>query len=354
MKAQKIKILIAAILSIVTALSFNVVAFAETDDDFIIEIPPEETETMKYEDDDTSAPETTKPSKPDKPTTTHSYRPNYNNNSNSSISNNVTPPTESKKYQVKLELNNGEEAITVEANADGFITVPETPEKEGFKFAGWYSDSELKKQWDFLSSVATEDTVLYAKWEEDAKDILYLVDVSTSLGGIIKVNPTKAKAGEKVTITVEAEEGNALVEGSISVNGKFIDGKSFIMPEENVIVEAQFELTEVDDKKDTDDDKSLGKIITIAAIAVVAVVIIIVFIINRRRFAEEPEEDELFFVEPLSGQPAIRHDDFIRIKREQQNNERIQDLIGKDEEIGIINENEIRKIDKTGNINLDV
>ncbi len=365
MNAKKIRILTAIVLVIATALSFNLVAFAEPDDDFIIDSPPSQNETMEYE--ETDEPESTTKDEP----TTSSKEPTRNNNggSNSGGSNNSgsgsnggsnTTVTENDSFTIKLELNNGEDSITAEVNEDGFVTIPEAPKKEGFKFDGWYADNEFKTKWDFLSSVANEDTVLYAKWEENVEDTLFLVDVSSSLGGNIKVKPSKAKPGEKVQIIIEAAEGHKLVEGSISVNGDFIDGTSFIMPSENVMIEAQFELVTADDeKKDKEEEqKNLGKIITILAIAIVAIVLLVILIINRRRFAEEPEEEELFFVEPLSGQPAIRHDDFVRIKRAQQSNssqdDYLNELAAQDDEIGIINEDEIRKIDKTGNINLDV
>jgi hypothetical protein len=69
----------------------------------------------------------------------------------------------------------------------------------------------------------------------------------------------------------------------------------------------------------------------------------------------EKEEDELFFVEPMTNQPAIRHDDFVRIKRDQMQNK--ADEKGTDDadgiDIDIMNEAEIRKINKTGTINLD-
>ncbi|MBQ6935603.1 MAG: InlB B-repeat-containing protein, partial [Clostridia bacterium] len=246
------------------------------------------------------------------------------------------------------ELNNGEEAIEVEVN-DGIVEIPEAPKKDGFKFDGWYADTELTEKWDFLTSEADEDTVLYAKWEELPDDSLYTISVSTNLGGVITVKPTKAKAGEVVTITVKTDEGKKLVENSLSVNGKFIDEYTFVMPANNVIVEAQFENVNADevdaDKNELKDN--MGKFVTIGAIAIVVIAIIIWLIVNRYRFLPEEEEDELFFVEPMTNQPAIRHDDFVRNKLNQMNSHTQSD------DIDIMNEAEIRKINKTGNINLD-
>ena len=49
----------------------------------------------------------------------------------------------------------------------------------------------------------------------------------------------------------------------------------------------------------------------------------------------------------MANQPAIRHDDFVRNKLNQMNGQNQSD------DIDIMNEAEIRKINKTGNINLD-
>ena len=43
---------------------------------------------------------------------------------------------------------------------------PENPEKQGFLFAGWYTDKNYTTKYDFGSAV-TSDITLYAKWEED-------------------------------------------------------------------------------------------------------------------------------------------------------------------------------------------
>ena len=120
------------------------------------------------------------------------------------------------------------------------------------------------------------------------------------------------------------------------------------MPANNVIVEAKFESVDaaaVDADKEALKD-NIGKFVTIGAIAIVVIAIVIWLIVNRYRFLPEDEEDELFFVEPMTNQPAIRHDDFVRNKLNHKNGHQYGD-------IDIMNEAEIRKINKTGNINLD-
>ena len=351
MNLKKIKVLVVAVLVIISALSFNFVVSAEPDDDadFVITEVPTDNEGMDATEEetviDTTEKQTTtkKTTTTRKPTTTKNQTPVWTPSENDEPQN-----TEDFDFKIKLELNNGEDAIEAEVT-DGKVEIPEAPEKDGFKFDGWYSDSELTEKWDFLTSEADEDTVLYAKWEELPDDSLYTISVSTNLGGVITVKPTKAKAGETVTITVEADEGKKLVENSLSVNGKFIDEYTFVMPANNVIVEAQFENADADivdaDKNALKDN--LGKYVTIGAIAIIVIAIVIWLIVNRYRFLPEEEEDELFFVEPMTNQPAIRHDDFVRNKLNQKNGQNHAD------DIDIMNEAEIRKINKTGNINLD-
>lgn len=349
MNKKTLKVLLAAILVIISAFSFNFVVLAEPgdDSDFVITEVPSDGEDIDATEEETEVETTEKPTKKPtttrKPTTTKNQTPVWNNTQTEE-----TEETDDFDFKIKLELNNGEEAIEAEVN-DGIVEIPEAPKKEGFKFDGWYADSELTEKWDFLTSKADEDTVLYAKWEELPDDSLYTISVSTNLGGTITVKPTKAKAGETVTITVKTDEGKKLVENSLSVNGKFIEDYTFEMPANNVIVEAQFESVDADvidaDKNAFKDN--IGKFVTIGALALVVIAIVIWLIVNRYRFLPEEEEDELFFVEPMTNQPAIRHDDFVRNKLNQMNAQ------GKSDDIDIMNEAEIRKINKTGNINLD-
>lgn len=43
--------------------------------------------------------------------------------------------------------------------------IPEDPEREGYKFVGWYTDKNGTKKFDFSKPI-TKDTSLYAKWAE--------------------------------------------------------------------------------------------------------------------------------------------------------------------------------------------
>ncbi len=56
-------------------------------------------------------------------------------------------------------------SITATATADKLLTKPADPSKGGYKFTGWYMDSECTLKWNFATDKVIQDTVLYAGWE---------------------------------------------------------------------------------------------------------------------------------------------------------------------------------------------
>lgn len=71
-------------------------------------------------------------------------------------------------YTVTFETNGGS-AVSAQTVLTGQkATEPEIPTREGYQFAGWYSDSGLTTSYDFDSSV-TGNVTLYAKWTAEPK-----------------------------------------------------------------------------------------------------------------------------------------------------------------------------------------
>ncbi len=68
-------------------------------------------------------------------------------------------------YTVSFDSNGGSKAAgqTVEYNSTA--TEPADPAKEGYTFAGWYTDNTYSSAFDFNTAI-TEDITLYAKWTE--------------------------------------------------------------------------------------------------------------------------------------------------------------------------------------------
>ena len=68
-------------------------------------------------------------------------------------------------YTVSFETNGAGELESLTVAKNGVIKEPKTPAKEGFTFAGWFTDKALKTKYDFSEKV-TKSFTLYAAWEE--------------------------------------------------------------------------------------------------------------------------------------------------------------------------------------------
>ena len=69
------------------------------------------------------------------------------------------------QLQVTFETNGGDE-IAARTVDYGAVIAAVQPVREGYTFVGWYADAELSVDFDFEQRI-TEDTTLYAKWEEN-------------------------------------------------------------------------------------------------------------------------------------------------------------------------------------------
>lgn len=68
-------------------------------------------------------------------------------------------------YTVIFKTNGGNKIESQRISLNGKIAKPASPIKHGYKFAGWYMDKELKKEYDFNTTV-TSDLTIYAKWKK--------------------------------------------------------------------------------------------------------------------------------------------------------------------------------------------
>ena len=83
----------------------------------------------------------------------------------------TTPPVptdttpEVEVFTVSFNTNGGSTLSNQSVKKDATVSKPEDPVKEGYIFAGWFTDKELTQAYDFSTKV-TDNITLYAKWDE--------------------------------------------------------------------------------------------------------------------------------------------------------------------------------------------
>ena len=99
-------------------------------------------------------------------------------------------------YTVTFNSNGGSKTASQTVNKNSVIKEPTAPTKEGFDFAGWYTDKEFITKYDFSAKV-TSDFTLYAAWTEktDAENrfILTIGENDANVFGVIKTNDVAPK-----------------------------------------------------------------------------------------------------------------------------------------------------------------
>ncbi len=65
---------------------------------------------------------------------------------------------------------------------------PENPVRESYDFSGWFTDNgTFANEWNFKTDIVTQDTTLYAKWEENSLQEINLQGTKWKLTGIVDV-----------------------------------------------------------------------------------------------------------------------------------------------------------------------
>ncbi|MBO5504895.1 MAG: S-layer homology domain-containing protein [Clostridia bacterium] len=82
------------------------------------------------------------------------------------------------RHTVKFETNGGSKLSSVQVFDKQKLTLPTAPTKDGYTFAGWYTDADLTTPFD-ADKVITKDITLYAKWttgedvgDDDTADVI--------------------------------------------------------------------------------------------------------------------------------------------------------------------------------------
>ena len=67
---------------------------------------------------------------------------------------------------ISFDTRGGNEIPDVTVNVGDLITEPDAPVREGYEFAGWYTDDSLSFKWKFGSDIVEGDMTLYAGWKK--------------------------------------------------------------------------------------------------------------------------------------------------------------------------------------------
>ncbi|MDO5862107.1 MAG: InlB B-repeat-containing protein, partial [Thermoplasmata archaeon] len=111
---------------------------------------------------------------------------------------------------ISFESNGGSEVASIQQTAYNVTaTAPADPTRDGYEFAGWYTDSALTTEYDWSSKVKASFT-LYAKWTESAVDpdpvdpedpeTVYRTVTFDVAGGSVEVSEQSIVDGKEITL----------------------------------------------------------------------------------------------------------------------------------------------------------
>lgn len=69
-------------------------------------------------------------------------------------------------YTVTFDSRGGTDVPSQELMYGDLVEEPDPPTREGYTFAGWYSDENCRYQWDMDTNQVSQSMTLYADWEE--------------------------------------------------------------------------------------------------------------------------------------------------------------------------------------------
>lgn len=165
-------------------------------------------------------------------------------------------------YSITFDANRGVvDTDTVLTEANGKLSSLPTPTRDGYTFTGWYTATEGGVQIT-TDTVFTADTTVYAQWtfagsgagvnQNSGSSGKHAITVSSTPNGTVTINPTSAREGTTVTITVIPDDGYEIESLTLTeASGKTLDltekgdGQyTFAMPASKVTVTAHFVVLE--------------------------------------------------------------------------------------------------------------
>ena len=84
----------------------------------------------------------------------------------------IPKTTSAAECTVRFELSGlGDPVADQIVPAGSLLEKPSDPAAEGFRFTGWYRNTELTIPWIFEEDIVTEDITLFASWEQEPSDL---------------------------------------------------------------------------------------------------------------------------------------------------------------------------------------
>ena len=108
------------------------------------------------------------------------------NGSSNTTNNKPKDPIENKdkeNYIISFNTNDGSEIDEIKLERGSEFKSPKDPMRDGYIFAGWYSDKELTKYFEFPKKIDS-DLVLYADWGSEGLEYTILSDGTYSVKAI--------------------------------------------------------------------------------------------------------------------------------------------------------------------------
>lgn len=108
------------------------------------------------------------------------------------------------RYKVTFDLGCEDATPVPEQNVtiNGHAAVPDDPTREGYDFAGWYTDATFATEFDFAMTPISADTVIYARWAER-----YTVTYAANYAGGKDKTAYTIKGKADATVVPETREG---------------------------------------------------------------------------------------------------------------------------------------------------
>jgi len=144
---------------------------------------------------------------------------------------------EAETIKITFETNGGSKIESINIVKGEEFKEPEKPTKEGFNFIGWYDKNETPISEGALLS---EDTTLYAKWEEIKETVAtkkYTVTFDSDGGS--KVNSITIDEGSELTLPKNPTKSDYTFTGWFTKNGTQV--KNGYVVKENITLYAHWE-----------------------------------------------------------------------------------------------------------------